>query len=140
MLNLFVLQIRVIMKSQNTFFQKRIGRCFMVEILLKSGLRFPFLNKAIQILQSILPEAELSPEEELLFVLRAYGKAITGQNIQIDEVTQNEDFSFDAILDSGNSMAMRDQFSRKIIAVKEFNEWLKNNGFEIQIKPNPKYI
>ena len=112
----------------------------MVEILLKSGLRFPFLNKAIQILQGILPDAELSPEDELLFVLRAYGKAISGQNIQIEKVTQNEDFSFDAILDSGNSMAMRDQFSRKIIAVKEFNEWLKNNGFEILIKPDPKYL
>jgi hypothetical protein len=94
----------------------------MVEILLKSGLHFPFLNKAIQILQSILPEAELSPEEELLFVLRAYGKAITGQNIQIEKVDQNEDFSFDAILDSGNSITMRDQFSRKIITVKDFNE------------------
>jgi hypothetical protein len=112
----------------------------MIEILLKSGLRFPFLNKAIQILQSILPEAELTPEEELLFVLRSYGKAITGQNIQIEKVTQNEDFSFDALLDSGNSMAMRDQFSRKIIAVNEFNKWLKDNGFEIQIKPDPKYL
>jgi hypothetical protein len=112
----------------------------MVEILLKSGLHFPFLNKAIQILQSILPEAELTPEEELLFVLRAYGKAITGQNIQIEEVLQNEDFSFDAILDSGNSMAMRDQFSRKIIAINEFNKWLKDNGFAIEVKPNSKYL
>jgi len=112
----------------------------MVELLLKSGLHFPFLNKAIQILQSILPETELTPEEELLFVLRAYGKAITGQNIQIEEVLQNEDFSFEAILDSGNSMAMKDQFSRKIVAVKEFNNWLKDNGFSIEIKPNPKYL
>ena len=111
----------------------------MVEILLKSGLHFSFINKAIQILQGTLPEMELSPEEELIFVLRAFGKAITGQNIQIEEVNQNEDFSYEVILDRGNSIAMRDQFSRKIAAVNEFNEWLKDNNFKIQIKPNPKY-
>jgi len=110
----------------------------MVELLLKNGLRFQFLNKAIQILQGILPETELTQEEELIFVLRAYGKAITGQNIQIEEVLQNEDYSYDALLDRGNSMAMKDKFSRKLVAIIQFNEWLKNNGYIINVKPNPE--
>ena len=112
----------------------------MVEIWLKSGLGFPFLNKAIQILQSILPDMELSPEDELLFVLRAYGKAITGQNIQIERVLPNEDYSFEAILSNGDSIAMKDEMGRKLSAVKEFSNWLEDNGFQIQIKPNPKYL
>ncbi len=112
----------------------------MVELLLKSGLKFPFLNKAVQILQGILPEVELLPEEELIFVLRAYGKAITGQNIQIEKVFQNEDYSFDAMLDMGNSLALRDKFSRKQVAISEFNRWLKENKFLIEIKPNSKFL
>ena len=112
----------------------------MVEILLKSGLGFPFLNKAIQILQSILPDMELTPEDELLFILRAYGKAITGQNIQIERVLPNEDYSFEAILSNGDSIAMKDELGRKVSAVREFNNWLEDSGFLIQIKPNPKYL
>ncbi|MHA1321905.1 MAG: hypothetical protein ACTSRL_03845 [Candidatus Helarchaeota archaeon] len=112
----------------------------MVTLTLKCGLEFPFINKAVQILQSILPETELTPEEELLFVLRAYGKAITGQNIQIETVLQNEDFSFEAILDKGNSMALKDKFSRKLVAVKQFNKWLIKQGFLIEVKPNLKYL
>lgn len=112
----------------------------MVELLLKSGLRFPFLNKAIQILQSILPETELTPEEELVFVLRAYGKCITGQNIMIEKVVQMEDYSFEAYLDKGNSMAMRDKFSRKSVAIEKFNKWLKDNGYSIIVKPNQKFL
>jgi len=112
----------------------------MVELLLKSGLKFPFLNKAIQILQSIMPETQLTPEEELLFVLRAYGKAITGQNIQIEKTFQNEDYSFDALLDMGNSMAIKDKFSRKLVAITKFNEWLKKNNYLIEIKPNHEYL
>lgn len=112
---------------------------FMVELLLKSNLRFPFLNKAIQILQSILPDTDLTPEDELVFILRAYGKAITGQNIQIEKVIQNEDYTFDAFLDEGNSMAMRDIFSRKLVAVTQFNNWLKENGYLIYIKPQKNF-
>ncbi len=107
----------------------------MVKLLLRCGLKFPFINKAVQILQSILPETSLTQEEELLFVLRAFGKAITGQNIQIEEVLQNEDYSYKAILDRGNSMAMRDEFSRKIVAISQFNNWLKENEFLIQVIP-----
>ncbi|NVM56282.1 MAG: hypothetical protein HWN66_21475 [Candidatus Helarchaeota archaeon] len=112
----------------------------MVKILLKCGLQFPFINKAVQILQSILPETHLTPEEELLFVLRAYGKAITGQNIQIEKIIQKEDYSFDAFLDRGNTMAMKDQFSRKIVAITNFNKWLKEHEFSIQVKPNHEYM
>ena len=112
----------------------------MVELLLKSGLHFPFLNKAIQILQSILPETQLTPEEELIFILRAYGKAITGQNIMIEKVIQNEDYSFQALLDRGNSVAIRDKFSRKLVAITQFNNWMNENGYSIHIKPNQKYL
>lgn len=112
----------------------------MVELKLKCGFSFPFLSKAIQILQSILPEGNLSPEEELVFVLRAFGKAITGQNIQIEKVLANEDYSFTALLDRGNSMALKDKFSRKQVAVNKFNNWLKEHEFLIIIEPNAEYI
>ena len=108
----------------------------MVELLLLCGLHFPFLNKAVQILQSILPEALLTEEEELIFVLRAYGKAITGQNIQVERVIQNEDYSIIAFLDRGHTMAMRDQFSRKSVAIKRFNNWLSENGYQIEVRPD----
>ena len=116
-------------------------RCVsMVKILLRCGLEFPFINKAVQIFQSILPEANLTPEEELLFILRAYGKAVTGQNIQIEKVIQNEDYSYHATLDRGNTMATRDQFSRKLVAISQFNEWLKENDFHIHVIPNQDYL
>lgn len=112
----------------------------MVELLLKSGLRFPFFSKAVQILQDILPDTPLTPEEELIFVLRAFGKAITGQNIQVEEVMQNEDYSFDALLDRGHSMALRDKFSRKLVAITQFNNWLMESSYSIIVKPNERYL
>lgn len=111
-----------------------------MRLLLKCEIQFPFINKAVQILQSILPDSDLTPEQELIFVLRAYGKVITGQNLNIEEVIQNEDYSFDAFLDRGNSMALQDQFSRKLVAIMQFNDWLKVNGFSIRVKANPKYL
>ena len=112
----------------------------MVKLLLKCEITFPFIHKAIQILQSILPGGDLTPEQELLFVLRAYGKMVTGQNLNIEKVIQNEDFSFDAFLDRGNSMAVRDKFSRKIVAISRFNDWLEENGYNIRVQPNPTYL
>lgn len=117
---------------------RKRGRSIL-RLLLKNELQFPFINKAIQILQSILPDFDLTPDQELIFVLRAYGKAITGQNLNIEEVFQNEDYSFDAFLDKGSSMALLDQFSRKLVAVTKFNDWLFENDFSIQIRANPKY-
>lgn len=112
----------------------------MVKLLLQCGLEFPFINKAVQILQGILPETTLSQENELLFILRAYGKAVTGQNIQIEKVLQNEDYSYEALLDRGNSMATKDKFSRKLVAISQFNGWLEENDFQIHVKPNQDYI
>ncbi|MHA1425564.1 MAG: hypothetical protein ACTSQI_06220 [Candidatus Helarchaeota archaeon] len=111
----------------------------MVELLLKCGLHFPFINKAVQILQSILPDTQLTEEEELVFILRAYGKAITGQNIQIEQVIQNEDYSIDAFLDKGQTMAMKDKFSRKSVAINHFNQWLQENNYLIEVKTNKIY-
>ncbi len=84
-----------------------------MQLELSCGLKFPFLNRAIQILQSTVPEG-LTPHGELIFVLRAYGKAVAGQNFAIESVVFNTEYSkFVALLDRGDSQASKDGMGRK---------------------------
>jgi len=117
-----------------------------MQLELKCGLKFPFLHKAFQILQSIVPEGELTAEEELLFILRAYGKAITGQNIAIEKVEDalrpptNILSGYIAYLDYGDSKATLDEMGRKGVAVTQFNDWLIKSKYRILVKPHPEYL
>ena len=116
-----------------------------MQLELKCGKKFPFLHKAFQILQSIVPEAELSDADELMFVLRAYGKAVTGQNLQIEEIDhaldENNRFcGHIAFLDYGDTQASRDPMGRKTAGINQFNQWLREQGFRIVIQSNPKYL
>ncbi len=111
---------------------------------LKCGKKFPFLHKAFQILQSIVPEAELSDADELMFVLRAYGKAITGQNLQIEEIDHDLDENnrfcgHIALLDYGDTQASLDAMGRKTAGITQFNLWLKEHGYQIMVQANTEY-
>jgi len=119
-----------------------------MKLELQCRLKFPFLHKAFQILQSIVPEGELSAKDELIFVLRAYGKAISGQNIAIEEVddaTRKNARGFNVIcgyvayLNYGDSQATTDPMGRKWVGITKFNAWLAENGFSITVEANPKY-
>lgn len=119
-----------------------------MELKLQCGLKFPFLHKAFQILQSIVPEGELSAKEELMFVLRAYGKAVSGQNIAIEDVDDavrknlggyNTLCGYVAYLNYGDSQATTDPMGRKWVGIIKFNAWLAENGFPITVEANPKY-
>lgn len=112
---------------------------------LKIGrFEFPYNPKAFQILQSILPESYIEDDLQALpFVLRAYGKAITGQNINVERIElpkSNKRVLHIALLNYGDSFATQDRFSKKTVAIEKFNEWLVKEGIAINITPNKNHI
>jgi hypothetical protein len=111
-----------------------------MQLELSCGLKFPFLHRAIQILQSTVPEGHLTPHGELIFVLRAFGKAVAGQNFGIESVVFNTDSSkFVALLDRGDSQASLDQMGRKKAGITQFNLWLREHSYQIVVQANTEY-
>ena len=113
-----------------------------MELITKMKFNFPFNSKAFQVLATIVPDnLELSKEEEMVFVLRAYSSGI-GQKLNIEiinEAEENPDYYY-AILNRGDSEASRDAMGRKIAGINKFNAWLQDLGIPIKVIPNKSYL
>ncbi|MHA1299429.1 MAG: hypothetical protein ACTSO9_08355 [Candidatus Helarchaeota archaeon] len=112
-----------------------------MELLTKTNLKFPFNNKAFQVLSAIVPDLAMDEKEELVFVLRAYSSGVA-QRLNIENVVESEenpDYYY-AILNRGDSEATRDTMGRKIVGVNKFNAWLQDHGLPIKVIPNKLYV
>ncbi len=112
-----------------------------MELLTQMNFKFPFNNKAFQILSAIVPEKNLDGTEELTFVLRAYSAGVA-QKLNIEKIIKSEEnpHYFYALLNRGDSEATRDPMGRKVVGINKFNAWLQDHGLPIKVMANTSYL
>lgn len=97
-------------------------------------IKFPYNPKAEQILKTIKPEMDLTFEEELIFILRSYFKAIWDRHLRITEVIKKDNiwiaYVYKRIIKKESKSRWKNTITKRI---RKFNIWLIKNDIPIQV-------